>query len=394
MSGFQNVSIDYQRLLNSISVVQKDGAYRLAYHKSALSIIESVIVAYDSEKKWIQSHPVVLYGHFLIQHSIEVVEQYISSILSPISAEAGHSESGGENTPRTPAVLRKFKALRQKFDRRYAREMNIPKHTAHTLFSFESLSESGNRINKEVMFSLLSDDDIIYSIKNIPQCQDSLTQEYFSRISRRHAIWKSEAEYRALFERTLGPDKLNELDSYFAWIENYLNKNISSPGDSILPIINQTFLDHCKKHQQELVEQVRKNPGQKDYTSQLFIFSKIVPLLSQLEEYMLNRNLPFDLVVVTAKQFRSAFERQDIDQILVHFPKFNDAYYIRDVSSVFRTESGRESFFTYIIIVEKKIMGKPSRLMLWNFQIFCVDNYSLQSSQCREGYPIAHIADG
>ena len=68
---------------------------------------------------------------------------------------------------------------------------------------------------------------------------------------------------------------------------------------------------------------------------------------------IINRSLPFDLVVVTAKQFRSAFKRQDIDQILVHFPKFNDAYYIRDVSSVFHTESGQERFFTYIIIVKK-----------------------------------------
>lgn len=362
VSGFQNVSIDYQRLLNSISVVQKDGAYRLAYHKGALSIIESVIVAYDSEKKWIQSHPVVLYEHFLIQHSIEVVEQYITSILAPISAEADRLESGEKNVPWTPAVFRNFKALCQKFDRRYVKERNIPKQTAHTLFSFESLSERGNRINKRVKFSLLSDDDIIYSIKNIPQCQDPLTREYFSRVSRRHAIWKSEAEYRALFERTLGPDKLNELESHFAWIENYFNKNISSPENSILPIINQTFLDHCKKRQQELEKQVRENPGQKDFISQLSSFSKIVPLLSQIQSFMTEWDLPFDLVVVTAKQFRSAFGRQDINQILVHFPKFKDAYYIRDVSSVLRTESGRERFFYLYYRRGKKDSGEDIKI--------------------------------
>lgn len=346
VSGFQNVSIDYQRLLNSISVVQKDGAYQLAYHKSALSIIESVIVAYDSEKKWIQSHPVVLYEHFLIQHSIEVVEQYITNILSPGFAGEDRLKSNEKSTLWVSDVFRRFHAsFRRRVDRRSLGEGDIHEQAVHPLFSFESLSEDGNRINEEVKISLLSDDDIIYNIKNIPQCQDSLTQEYFSRMDRRHAIWKSEAEYRALFERTLGPDRLNELESYFAWIENYFNKNVSSPGNFLLPIIDQTFLDHCKKRRQELEKQVKKDPGQKDYASQLSMFSKIVPLLSQLKEYMSSRNLPFDLVVVTAKQFRSAFERQDIDQILVHFPKFKAAYYIRDVSSVLRAESGRERFF-------------------------------------------------
>lgn len=323
VSGFQNVSIDYHRLLSSISVVQKDGVYQLAYHKSALSIIENVIVAYDSEKKWIQAHPVVLYEHFLIQHSIEVVEQYFASIPSAISAGENRPENGNGQSG----------------------EGNALEQSAHSLFSFESLSESGNRINENVKVSLLSDDDIIYSIKNVPQCRDPLTQEYFSRIGRRHAIWKSEAEYRALFERTLGPDRLNDLESYFAWIESYFNKNISSPGESLLPIIDKTFLEHCERRKQELEKQVEKNPDQKDYVTQFSIFSKIVPLLSRIKIFMESRGLLFDLVVVTVKQFRSAFEKQDIDQILVHFPKFKDAYYIRDVSSVLRADSGREKFF-------------------------------------------------
>lgn len=347
VSGFQNVSIDYQRLLSSISVVPKDGGYQLAYHKSALSVIENVLVAYDSEKKWIQSHPVVLYEHFLIQHAIEVVGQYFSSHLSAAFPEDDRPELTQGKLSRTPAFFQCLNPafLRKRLPHRQLREMEIPEQNAHSLFSFESLTQTGNGINENIRISLLSDDDIIYSIKNIPQCQNDLTREYFSRIDRRHAIWKSEAEYRALFERTLGPDRLNELESLFAWIENYFSKNVFALGDSMLPIVDHTFLEHCQKSCQQLEQQIKENPNQKDYVSQYDILSKIVPLLSQIEIFMTKRGLPFDLVVVTVKQFRSAFEKQDIDQILVHFPKFKAAYYIRDVSSVLRADNGREKFF-------------------------------------------------
>ena len=33
--------------------------YKLCYLKNAISIIENVVYAYDSERKWIQTHPIV-----------------------------------------------------------------------------------------------------------------------------------------------------------------------------------------------------------------------------------------------------------------------------------------------------------------------------------------------
>ena len=65
ITGFQSVSIDYERLLNGLMVIEDEDGYHLAYHKSALSIIENVIYAHDSERKWIQNHPVVLYEDYL-----------------------------------------------------------------------------------------------------------------------------------------------------------------------------------------------------------------------------------------------------------------------------------------------------------------------------------------
>lgn len=46
----------------------------MAYNKSALSVIENVIYAHDSEKKWIQNHPVIQYEVFLVQRIITDVK--------------------------------------------------------------------------------------------------------------------------------------------------------------------------------------------------------------------------------------------------------------------------------------------------------------------------------
>ena len=77
--GFNSISIDYNRLIDAITLVEtkssSEGAtIQLAYNKSALSVIENVIYAHDSEKKWIQNHPVIQYEVFLVQRIITDVK--------------------------------------------------------------------------------------------------------------------------------------------------------------------------------------------------------------------------------------------------------------------------------------------------------------------------------
>ena len=80
--GYNSISIDYDRLLGSVVLVEIESpseyaSVQLAYKKSALSVIENVIYAHDSEKKWIQNHPVIQYEIFLIQRIIaEVKSKY------------------------------------------------------------------------------------------------------------------------------------------------------------------------------------------------------------------------------------------------------------------------------------------------------------------------------
>lgn len=57
--GFSSVDIDYKRLVSAVCVAEKksDSSKKLmlAFNKSALSTLESVILAHDMERKWIEN---------------------------------------------------------------------------------------------------------------------------------------------------------------------------------------------------------------------------------------------------------------------------------------------------------------------------------------------------
>ncbi len=284
MTGFQSVSIDYYRLLNSLTIIEKNGEKTLAYHKSALSVIENVVYAHDSERKWIQNHPVILYENFLIQHAIRKVDKYFND------------------------------------DKK--------------LFSYETLTNEGTDFNKKGKIRLLSDEDIIYNIKNV--CGDELTDEFFFRGARRHPIWKSEAEYRALFDGKLNEDYLNSLDSMFEKIERYL-LNLEKP------IINDEVIKRCHDELKKINENTLIS--EKNKTNLKEGLSNTINWLSLLKNFCNEHNIPFDLVIITAKQFQSGFLKKDIDNILIYFPEYNESKNIKKIMNILSASKTRERYF-------------------------------------------------
>lgn len=75
ITGFETVSIDYERLLRSIRIRKLDDKYEIVYLKGAISVIENVVYAHDAERKWIQNHPVVQYEAYLLQSAIEAIKE-------------------------------------------------------------------------------------------------------------------------------------------------------------------------------------------------------------------------------------------------------------------------------------------------------------------------------
>ena len=260
MSGYQNVSIDYKRLLEGMVIVRNLDKIILAYHKSAQSVIENVIYAHDCERKWIRNHPVILYENFLLDYCIKKVNDFF--------------EQKGENT--------------------------------HPLFSSDSLTADGNISGQlsisespnDFKIALLSDIDILFFIKNVSSCQDSLTGEYFNRNLRRHPMWKSESEYRFILG-SITPRYKDKVNEAFKKIDQ-LFVQITEKERLVPPVINDISFEIVKQRGTE------------------FAFCRA--FFEILKKFSGDHGIDFDFVLVPAEGFQSNFSKIEAKNIKVWYP--------------------------------------------------------------------------
>ncbi len=263
VSGFNTVSIDYERLLSNLTVIKNEqNNYELGYKKNAVSVIENVVYSHDSERKWIQTHPVVLYESYIIRHIIS--------------------------------------------------ELNIKlQEKGKKLFSLEALTEQGIHFQNGISVSLMCDDDIIYIMKQV--CTDSLSREFFDRRKRRHPLWKSEAEYRAfvevLSEQGRISDRFNEAMELTA---GYLE---SCSGASA---INKEVIKQVEK---ELSELEKKGLDEDNKKVQKRDKQTILNVMKTLEEFAEENkdDIECDFVLLQADQFKSGFGKPDFANINIVF---------------------------------------------------------------------------
>lgn len=294
VTGYDNVIIDYKRLLNSI-MISSDEKFQLMYHKNALSVIENVVYARDAEKKWIQNHPSVLYEIFLVQHAIKRINN--------------EYEDNGKH-----------------------------------LFCYDALTEDGISFadsNKKVC--LLSDDDITTISKN--DISDDLIKEFYARNIRRHPIWKSEAEYQSLFRRTLGEELLDKLeldmDALVKFIEDSQCK---------LPVINDETLSFFENQIKQLRES--KEIDENIKSENIKGIEANLKWFYILKKYANDNNIKFDFVIIMADIFRSGFSKKALEEILIYFPEFKKVNYLKDVTSLFQLKETRDNYF-YIFYKRK-----------------------------------------
>ncbi len=287
ITGFDTVSIDYVRLLQSIKLRKEEQKYQIVYTKSAISVIENVVYAHDAERKWIQNHPVVQYEAYLLQSAIE--------------------------------------ALKNK----YARV---------NLFSYEALTEDGIEIFKDYKISLLCDADITFLMKNLDSDSE---KEYFQRKDRRHPLWKSEAEYKAIFN-------VGYTDKIFEIVENgleglckYLNFVCKSQE------INKTALETCKKdieNAQKLLETATVN--KENIEVMIVEKRKHLQWLKALETFAKEQKIDFDFVILKANQFNSGFAKEAFAKIQIEFDTLQKPCFFEKVTNTLKAEkSSREKFF-------------------------------------------------
>ena len=292
MSGFDTVTIDYVRLLQSICVEEEYGRDKICFDKAAVSVIENVVYAHDAERKWIQNHPSVLYEAYLIEN---IMQQLIERMLKK------------EN------------------------------------LTTEFLLTEGVEIERLGKVRLMGDSDVFYLMKNLNN--DIFVEEYYSRKLRKHPMWKTEAEFQAVFQGE--ESRLVVIEQEFAELKKYL----STLG---LPfIINRQALEAGqaeirrieKKIENEMGEELERLRATLNTNQSHIAWIKIFERFAICNE----DKLDFDFLILYANQFNSGFRKQEFGNIEIIFPELKRPCKYREVSNVLTAEKskGERFFFIY-----------------------------------------------
>jgi hypothetical protein len=77
-SGVNNVSIDLHRLLGALEVVQERDGMKVAFRKSALSVVKSVLDGRNFLYRWLYSHHTVVYYNYVLNRALLALDQSLS----------------------------------------------------------------------------------------------------------------------------------------------------------------------------------------------------------------------------------------------------------------------------------------------------------------------------
>ncbi len=302
-TGFDTVKIDYERILKALTIVKTESGYELAYYKKAISVLENVVYAHDSERKWIQNHPIVIYESYLLTHIIRHICEKV-------------------------------------------------KESKNKLFCLESLSYEGMDITDNIRVRLLSDDDIVFLMKNI--FPNEMSEEYFKRIDRRHPLWKSEAEYKAfIIGKVKGGEVLDEFENAMSATAKYIT------GQSDSWTINDELAEKIKND----ISELEKDDILDDQTKRVQLADKkrILKLITVLIGWAKKERIACDFVIIKANQFVSGFGKPNFTNMLITFPIGKDAEKTDKageiVTSLNAKEGNRKEFY-YLFYKRKKEKGR------------------------------------
>lgn len=287
LTGFDTVSIDYERLLKSVNIIEHNNEYTVVYAKSAISVIENVVYAHDAERKWIQNHPVVQYEAYLLHTAIDVLKE---------------------------------------------------KYQSNNLFSYESLTVEGADLTGDYKISLLSDADIIFLMKNE---KHTSIDEYFQRSSRRHPLWKSEPEFKVFLSNRYSDEMLDKVDCALDELSKQLNFVCKSQ------VIDQKALDALK--QDLKVTKQAAETGLSDKSKMELLIKgkeKTLKWVEIFKEFAENQSIEFDFVIIRASQFNSGFSKAAFGNLLIEFDSVKEPKKFKDITNVLKADrSSREKFF-------------------------------------------------
>lgn len=292
MSGYNNTTLDFQRLLTSIYLIKNGEKYELGFTKAALSVLENAIIAHDSERKWLQTHPSVVYENFLINGMIKF-------------AASKYKEKG----------------------------LNLFSEAALTELGLGK-SASANHIK------LMSDNDILSFVKKYGY-KEEYVNSYYNRALRRKALWKSESEYKVIFETRFSISD----DGNLIRLERYFEKFNDLIKNDFVPVINQKSLDALNEEKNGL-DETDISVERKKVLEQAIFF------MEQLRALSKKHKCKFDFVILKVSQFSSGFNKDQFNDIKIYYPNLSKAYKLGKSINILKNSNSRENFF-YIYTTEK-----------------------------------------
>ena len=296
-TGFKSVSIDYERLLGSVCIVKNEEDYILGFTKTGLSTLESVILAHDMERKWIQGHPVIQYECYLL-------DSIIYKIVDKFKNEGNEQSKEGTE-----------------------------------LFSLDALTTNGLKCNNGKTIRLLSDADIFSIAKNELYDVDAV-QEFFNRDKRRRSLWKTEAEYRYFVENKIGLDENKKLGPAIESLQKLMNAYREKCKE--LPLIDDNFLTYLEK---EIRESSKIDPSlRKDSNTT----QKTLALVKKIKKFSTQNNYKFEYCLRTCKQFNSSFNKDALKEAKIFFDRSKNVD-LGEVINLFEQNKPNENFFYFYV---------------------------------------------
>lgn len=352
--GFKNAQVDYMRLLGGLRIVKDENKLCIGYHKNAISVIESAVYAHDAEKKWVQGHPTILYEMEALKNAMSTLTNIFSSPsdTNPLFCYEALTEEGKEVKITKPLFSQNAKKLREK--------QNLLTENASLLLKQGDLFDCEAGIDfvsgifeQKYHISLLADEDFLHLMKQF--CKDGLGYEYFARNKRRTAVWKSEAEFRALFQDRIG-DNTQAIKNLEQGFENLVNYCIDKLG---VPIISESLWEVLSREETEAYEAKERAEIDVDTCQDLITGIKKkrywAQVLKEIYETLREQTgMEFDFLIIFQKKFSTSF-KSTLGKIPILFPNVeNSVIHLERVVDVLQTAGEHQSNFFHIYYKAKK----------------------------------------
>lgn len=273
-TGFKTVAIDYQRLLGGVRILMIKGKCEVVFTKRSVSVLENVVFAHDAERKWVQNHPAIAYEMKMLKEAFSAVDACFAKGLP-----------------------------------------------GKTIFCEDALTGKGvvpTNCHKEVKVKYLCDDDIVFLMKNI---DDDSAHSFFCRKDRYSPLWKSEAEFCALFHRDSWGEDLDRLKRLFDGLSGFLRRaGVSEINDKAYQRLRQEQ-EKARKGVRQVSRDSAASLDKVIFVGQRELFCGFVKVL---EKFATDNGFPFKFQILDAKMFKSGFENGNLSDILIELGKGDD----------------------------------------------------------------------